>query len=36
MLKNYLIIALCIALITVSFQTFRAAAANPVDSIHYE
>ncbi|MCJ7582126.1 MAG: ABC transporter permease [Candidatus Aminicenantes bacterium] len=30
------LIALAIALITVSFQTFRAAAANPADSLHYE
>lgn len=29
-------IALLIALITVSFQTFRAALANPVDSLRYE
>ncbi len=29
-------IALVIALITVSFQTFRAAATNPADSLHYE
>jgi len=28
--------ALMIALITVSFQTFRAAATNPADSLHYE
>ena len=30
------LIALVIALITVSFQTFRAAATNPADSLHYE
>jgi putative ABC transport system permease protein len=30
------IIALLIALATVSFQTFRAAAANPADSLRYE
>ena len=29
-------LALFIALITISFQTFRAAAANPVDSLRYE
>ena len=28
--------ALCIALLTVSFQTIKAAAANPVDSLRYE
>ena len=28
--------ALCIALLTVSFQTVKAAAANPVDSLRYE
>jgi putative ABC transport system permease protein len=30
------LIALLIALLTVSFQTFRAAAANPADSLRYE
>jgi len=30
------LIALAIALITVSFQTFRAAATNPADTLHYE
>ena len=30
------LIALVIALISVSFQTFRAAATNPADSLHYE
>ena len=30
------LLALVIALMTVSFQTFRAAAVNPVDSLHYE
>lgn len=30
------LIAMVIALMTVSFQTFRAAAANPADSLHYE
>lgn len=30
------LIALAIALITVSLQTFRAAATNPADSLHYE
>ena len=29
-------LALCIALFTVSFQAFRAARANPVDSLRYE
>ncbi len=28
--------ALCIALLTVSFQTIKAATANPVDSLRYE
>ncbi len=28
--------ALCIALLTVSFQTLRAATSNPVDSLRYE
>jgi putative ABC transport system permease protein len=30
------LLALIIALLTVSFQTFRAAAVNPVDSLRYE
>ncbi len=30
------ILALMIALLTVSFQTFKAATANPVDSLRYE
>ena len=30
------LIALVIALMTVSFQTFRAAATNPADTLHYE
>lgn len=30
------LIALAIALVTVSFQTYRAARANPVDSLKYE
>ena len=30
------ILALAIALLTVSLQTFRAAAANPADSLRYE
>jgi ABC-type antimicrobial peptide transport system permease subunit len=30
------IIALVIALLTVSWQTIRAARANPADSLHYE
>ncbi len=30
------IAALCIALLTVSFQTIKAATANPVDSLRYE
>lgn len=28
--------ALCIAVLTVSFQSFKAATANPVDSLRYE
>jgi putative ABC transport system permease protein len=28
--------ALCIAMLTVSFQSIKAAFANPVDSIRYE
>jgi putative ABC transport system permease protein len=30
------ILALIVALVTVSFQTFKAASANPVDSLRYE
>jgi putative ABC transport system permease protein len=30
------LIALVIALLTVSFQTFRAAVTNPADTLHYE
>jgi len=30
------LIALLIALLTVSFQTLRAASANPADSLRYE
>ena len=30
------LLALCIAVLTVSFQTIKAAAANPVDSLRYE
>jgi putative ABC transport system permease protein len=30
------LLALFIALLTVSFQTIKAAAANPVDSLRYE
>ena len=30
------ILALFIALLTVSFQTFKAATTNPVDSLRYE
>lgn len=30
------LIALCIAMLTVSYQSFKAALANPVDSIKYE
>ncbi len=30
------LLALCIAVSTFSFQTFKAAAANPVDSLRYE
>lgn len=29
-------LALCIAVLTVSFQTFKAAGTNPVDSLRYE
>jgi putative ABC transport system permease protein len=30
------LIAFLVALITVSLQAYRAARANPVDSLHYE
>lgn len=30
------LLALCIAMVIVSFQSIKAALANPVDSIRYE
>jgi len=30
------VIALLIALVTVSYQTIRAASANPIESLRYE
>ena len=30
------ILALAIALLTIGYQTFRAARANPLDSLRYE
>jgi putative ABC transport system permease protein len=30
------LLAFCIALLTVSYQSIRAATANPVDSLRYE
>ena len=30
------VVVLVIALVTISYQTFKAARANPVDLIHYE